>query len=148
MSEGVEISDASFLSSLRDRIASDIASRVRVSVNSNGVEPYGVIALGIYSAGGRQLGASFRRTATDLLELSDDGESWGELVLYRLVAHDPTADELRMLKRLCASYEVTWHEERRAIVAVAEPDKVVDVALRIAAASIAIDGWRVWLCEE
>lgn len=129
------------LERLQQQLGESLASGVEVGLGS--------IGTGLFTADGRQVGAAVRETATaSVLDLSDGGETWSDLWMDGYVPRSPTPALRAKLEALCQMYGVIWDQKARAIVCVSSPSGFADAARRIAAASIAIDGWRLWLLER
>ena len=112
----------------------------------NGVEiGIGSIGLGMFTADGRQVGAVVRETATNILEISDGGETWSDLRMDGCVSGAPNATLRLKLETLCKSYGVQWDQKTTSIVTVVRRNGFPEAARRIGAASIAIDSWRTWI---
>jgi hypothetical protein len=76
--------------------------------------------------------------------VSDAGESWSELVMAGYTNPRPTSPEQAALKRLCAQHGLTWASERTEVFGIAHAGDFPDVARRVTAVALAIDGWRAW----
>jgi hypothetical protein len=128
------------LDRLRQALGESLARDVEVGI--------GAVGIGVFTADGRQVGATVRETGTTTLDISDGGETWSDLWIEGYVGTTPTRSVQDKLETICHSYGVAWDKNTRSIVCPAEPSAFPDVARRIAAASIAIDGWRLWLTER
>jgi hypothetical protein len=104
----------------------------------------GAIGLGLFTADGRQVAVRVK-AAGAMLDISDGGETWSDLWMDGLVAADPSDAMREKLIAACKTYGVFWDQRARSIACPADAAKFPDVAKRIAAASLAIDGWRSWL---
>lgn len=126
-----------FLTKLRAALARDLGDGLEVGS--------GGLGLGFFTSTGRQVGVRVRRTLIEtMLEVSDGGASWMDLVMGGYADAIPTPTEQEKIDRLCSMHGVRWARE------VGEVSTIVDVAdfgtaaRRIAAVSLAMDGWRAW----
>lgn len=125
------------LEALKNDLARSLSDRAVVGI--------GGVGIGIFTSDGRQAGAKVEVGAAGALILSDAGETWSDLWMDGHVHGAPTASEKEKLQKICAMYNVQWDQERRRIVCMCDHATFADGVRRISAASIAIDGWRVWL---
>lgn len=131
----------SLMEQLSEQVKKSLAAHVEIGIGS--------IGLGIFTSDGRQVGATVQPTSnSDTLEVSDGGETWSDLLMDGYVSAIPSDSVRKKLDALCRTYRVTWDEQRNAIVSMSSQSGFAETARRIAAASIAIDGWRPWFAER
>jgi Domain of unknown function DUF1828 len=128
------------LARLQQQLSESLASNVEVGLDA--------IGMGLFTADGRQVATVVRETVSSHLELSDGGETWSDLWMDGCVGSSPTPTIRAKLEQLCGMYGVAWDQKTLSIVCLAAPSKFSDAARRIASASIAIDGWRLWLTNQ
>lgn len=103
-----------------------------------------VFSTGLTMSSGRAVGVIVEE-ALSVFRVSDGGDAWTELVMGGYADPRPTLAEREKLIRVCAQYGTRWDAERREVFALAQtPIGIADCSYRVAAASIAIDGWRAW----
>lgn len=133
--------DRARLDELRSQIANRLSGGVRVGRD-------GTIGLGLFTPDGRQVGAQISATLTDQLIVSDGGETWSDLWTAGCVDARPGTAVKAKIDEFCRAYRVKWDDETNAIVCSSRESDVADAAVRIAACSLAIDGWRAMLATR
>jgi hypothetical protein len=122
---------------LRDELARQVDRAITVEGDS--------LTLGLADSTGRQIplviGTSL---AENLYRVGDGGESWGELVQAGHADPSPSDADTRKIAHLCELYQVAWDSYSCEVHCMASSESLFDVARRVTAASIALEGWRAW----
>jgi hypothetical protein len=129
------------MSSLLDRLQAQFADGLAVSVT----ESEGSLTLGFRSSCGREIPIHIRSVGGDRLLLSDGGETWSDLVGDGLADAEPAEQDARRLSALASMFQVDWSARERSFVADCDEKEALTVARQITMATIALDGWRVWV---
>lgn len=117
-----------FLTGLRAELGRNLAFGIEVGTDGLG--------LGFFTSTGRQVGVRVQRTLVDgLLEVSDGGASWMDLVTGGYADATPTPTELDKIERLCSMYGVRWGRDLSELTMLAELADFAGAARRIAAVS-------------
>ena len=117
-----------YITTIREAFAGDIREYPRA------------IGFGFYLTTGRQIGVRVTRRG-DRVRLSDNGETWSDLVMHGPYRMRPTPRQNALISRLCRQYGVMWHG-CELVAEVAEGD-IATAARSIISAAYALDGWRV-----
>lgn len=128
------------LEQLSQQMRESMAAEVEVGLGS--------IGLGIFTSDGRQVGTTVNVLGENIVEVTDGGETWSDLWMDGVVSASPTDSVRRKLDALCGGYGVRWDADKNVIKCAVAPARFSEAARRVAAASIAIDGWRAWLAEK
>ena len=102
----------------------------------------------MFTADGRQVGATVHETGTTVLDVTDGGETWSDLWMDGYVGRTPTRAVHEKLDAICRMYRVAWDKPTRTIRCPVEVDgspKQRNGSLPHRSPST---GWRLWLSER
>lgn len=103
-----------------------------------------VFSTGLTMSSGRAVGVIVE-AALAVFRVSDGGDAWRDLVLNGYADHRPSAAEREKLQRACELHGVHWDAQRREVFGLAHTvEAVPEIATRVAATALSIDGWRAW----
>lgn len=107
-------------------------------------------ALGLWYASGRAVVVSFDDTLAGV-RVTDAGGAWADLFASGALRAKSTDRQAEMFERVCAERGLAWDRTSREVVGHAFygrasfVDDLRDVVMRVALASIALEGARAWL---
>src|ERR1700690_546176 len=129
------------MSRLLDRLRVQLSNGLAASVT----ESEDSLTLGFRSSCGREMPIYIRPIIGDRVLLSDGGETWNDLVGEGLTDATPLRRDIARLLAVAAMFGVDWSMKERSFIAQCDEKDALDVARRLTMASIAVDGWRVWV---
>lgn len=102
------------------------------------------LGFGFYDCTGREIPIVVAREGAEDVILSDAGETWWSFVSEGYVDGRPSGDDRDRVERLAKLYGVIWDQHACAFTALANERTAGEIARRIVAASLALDGWRAF----
>jgi len=116
---------------------------LRREVLSRGWVKNSVVGSGLFNANGVEVGVSVDWVDTERVNVSDGGDAWSGLWMSNLVRKPLRTYEVDRFDRVAKGFGLKFNQQSKALEQLLVPAQdFAEVALRVAAASLVVDGWR------